>query len=177
MCYLPRNIYDDKRWVGVQLFASIIWNPSASSSDPPPFLNIDLHVHESAAFHTATYSLQINNYTKSSQSVFMHVPCALFYKELNKCSGMSAFFRSSNPNVEIVLCGANLVYEQDLEIVMHEIRTWASMKPHDVLGLLCLQAKEYVRKVIQFLPGADNLVCNVGGDICMDSTSSFQRSK
>lgn len=170
-------MFDDKRWVGIEFYASITLSPALLPSDHVSIsLHVDLYLHGSNAFHIATFSHEIIEPTGSSNhSLLLHVPCALFTQELNSCSGISALFRSTSTNVHVHLSATHLVYEQDLDPLSQNIVMWTLEKPQEAFYIVLSQCQRYAEKVTQRLPEAETLECNVDGDIPIECAGSFNK--
>lgn len=57
------------------------------------------------------------------------------------------FFRATNPDMEVKVCGCRLVYEQDFEDLIHSLTACTFEQPH-VLSLLHQQAEMYVDEMV-----------------------------
>jgi hypothetical protein len=122
LCYITENLLDDQTWLGLELYVVFTRRTSVSSEgDTRFFFHVDLcaHDHESLAMHG---SLMIDRCLGTShQLVVLHVPRVHFRQQLNQCQGISALFRTINPEMEILVCGSRLVFEQDLEDLIHSL--------------------------------------------------------
>ncbi|KAH7516746.1 hypothetical protein FEM48_Zijuj10G0167600 [Ziziphus jujuba var. spinosa] len=80
---------------------------------------------------------------------------SFFKEELNHCWEVSAFFRTSNPDVEVAMCGIIVVYEQDLGDLNEMISECALGDPDDEHHRrLCYQA--YRKAVEGFLSAIES---------------------
>ncbi|KAK9950824.1 hypothetical protein M0R45_006291 [Rubus argutus] len=122
LCYITENLLDDQTWLGLELYVVFTRRTSVSSEGDTRFIfHVDLcsHDHESLAMHG---SLKIYSCLGTShQLVVLHVPRIHFRQQLNQCHGISALFRTINPEMEILVCGSRLVFEQDLEDLIHSL--------------------------------------------------------
>ncbi|KAF3432371.1 hypothetical protein FNV43_RR27111 [Rhamnella rubrinervis] len=135
VCYLPKNMFDDKSWVGFSLYVVLEMSPSDlhkiySCSETPPMLHIDLHSHGNSISHIKSFTnLPIIGYSR--QIFLFNAPRVYFRKELNQCWGVSTLFRTSIPDVKIEMCGIRVIYEQDLGDLTNMITECELNTPED----------------------------------------------
>ncbi|KAK9949005.1 hypothetical protein M0R45_004553 [Rubus argutus] len=124
LCQITENLLDDQTWVGVELYVIFTQHLRTSASrngNNNFFFHVDLctHDHERMVMHG---SLNIHSFLGTSdQLVVLHVPRVHFKQQLNECQGMSALFRTIGPEMEVLVCGSRLVFEQDLKALMHSL--------------------------------------------------------
>lgn len=132
VCYLPRNLSDEKKWVGFCLIAALTWSPSFYSknhldSETPPLLNVHLHSHTGSSIsYITTLSFDVSG----SILLLLHVPRRYFGKQLNQCWGVSALFQASIPDVHVEMCGIQVVYEHDAGIVTQMMTDFSLSDPN-----------------------------------------------
>lgn len=119
VCYLPRNLLNEKPCVGFCLYAALTWRPSVShnndlDSEIPAFLYIRLQAYGDGK--PIMYTLPIEH-----ELVMFNAPLVHFIPQLNQCQLVSALFRTSIPDWEVEMCGIGLLYEQDLGNVIEMI--------------------------------------------------------
>ncbi|KAM5576648.1 hypothetical protein ABKV19_007478 [Rosa sericea] len=143
LCYITKNLLDDQRWVGLELY--VIFNrrivAGLSDGDSSFFFYVDLcsHDQESIVMHG---SLKIKSYLGTSdQLVVLHVPRVHFQQQLNKCQAISALFRTINTEMEVQLCGSGLDFEHDLEDLTKSLTAVAGTLGNHVLTQLGSQAQ------------------------------------
>lgn len=156
ICYLPPSLYDNERWVGLDVYA-ICERPDPSENSS--LLFVDLYVHGTnnggIPLPILTYSLTILGFVQTFL-VVSHIPRESFPKQLNQCQGISVLFRPAAPaeNVKIdfsvLLCGTRLLYEKDSESFIQEMISLASVEP-SLLQLLHDRANLYVQEAEEFL--------------------------
>ncbi|XP_060671636.1 TMV resistance protein N isoform X2 [Ziziphus jujuba] len=133
VCYLPRNLFDEKEWVGFCLIAFLTWSPSFYSnnhldSETPPLLNVHLHSHlGSSIFYITTFTIDVSN----KALLLLHVPRKYFGKQLNQCWGVSALFQTNIPDVHVEMCGIQVVHEQDAEFISQMITDFSLSDPNE----------------------------------------------
>ncbi|XP_024933792.2 uncharacterized protein LOC112493116 [Ziziphus jujuba] len=120
VCYLPRNLFDDKSWVGFCIYVGLKMHPSYLHN-----INLDLESHHKYLFvdlyshgNITSYITTMSSFPilqKSHQTVLFHIPRVKFKEEMNQCWGVSALSWTSIPHVEVEICGIRLIYEHDLE--------------------------------------------------------------
>ncbi|KAF3432385.1 hypothetical protein FNV43_RR27125 [Rhamnella rubrinervis] len=123
--YLPKDLFDDKSWVGFSLYVVLKMRPSDlhkiySDSETPPVLHIDMHSHGSSITHITTFT-DLSILPHSRQIFLFNAPRVYFTEKLNQCWGVSTLFRTSIPDWEIQMCGIRVIYEQDLGDVVNMI--------------------------------------------------------
>ncbi|KAK9949003.1 hypothetical protein M0R45_004552 [Rubus argutus] len=160
LCYITgdENLLDDQTWLGLELYVVFTRLTSASSEgDTNFFFHVDLcaHDHESLVMHG---SLKIDSCLGTSdQLVVLHVPRVRFQQQLNQFQGIiSALFRTINPEMEVLVCGSRLVFEQDLEDLIHSLTV--------VAGTLDLEGQQVDQRNA------------VEGEMTINCHSWFQRS-
>ncbi|KAH7516756.1 hypothetical protein FEM48_Zijuj10G0168600 [Ziziphus jujuba var. spinosa] len=116
VCYLPRNLLNEKPCLGFFLYANLTWRPSVSHSNylDPAFLYIRLQAYGDG--EPIIYSLPIEH-----ELVMFNAPLAHFIPQLNQCRLVSALFRTSIPDWEVEMCGIGLLYEKDLGNILEMI--------------------------------------------------------
>ncbi|XP_048318906.2 disease resistance protein RPP2B-like [Ziziphus jujuba] len=119
VCYIPRNLFDDKSWVGFCIYVGLKMNLSDlhnnnSDSEAHELLYVDLYSHGNTVSYIKTMS-SLPIFLKSHQVVLFHAPRVHFREELNQCWAVSALSRNNIPQVEVEICGIRVIYEQDLE--------------------------------------------------------------
>lgn len=146
LCDLPQNLFDESRWVGLELYVIFSWRQSISSLfHLPSFLCVDLCDQESSRIPRC---VEINNpfpqkVTRSHELVVLHVPRVYFQQHVwSQCQVIRAFFRTTNSAVEVELCGARLVYEEDLGGLIHSL-TELTLGRSDMLEELCAYAQAF----------------------------------
>ncbi|GMN57467.1 hypothetical protein TIFTF001_026578 [Ficus carica] len=152
ICYLPRGIYEDEKWVGLELYVVFKQRPTVlhsnlDSDKIPSLLLVDVYAHGIArapfSLPMLTYPLLVDG-VYGSHFVFYHVPRACFSDQLNQCQGISILFRPSAPDLEVEMCGTKLLYEQDLELLTQAIID-CTQERQSALHLLHHQAEMYVK--------------------------------
>ncbi|KAM5576638.1 hypothetical protein ABKV19_007471 [Rosa sericea] len=142
LCYITKNLLDDQRWVGLELYVQFSRSTSTSTSGNNSFFfYVDLcsHDHESVVMHG---SLKINSCVGTSdQLVVLHVPRVHFQQQLNQCQGISALFRTTDAEMEVLVCGSRLAFELDLEDLTHSLTAGAGTLGQHVLTQPCSQAQ------------------------------------
>ncbi|GMN56988.1 hypothetical protein TIFTF001_026095 [Ficus carica] len=158
ICYLLSNLYDDERWVGLDVYVRF---KRSNPSETPSLLFVDLYAHgtdNGMPLPILSFPLTMNGLLESS-FVVSHVPRAYFPKQLNQCQGISVLFTPvalSNVKVDlrVVICGTRLLYEQDSTSFIDQMVNLASMHP-SLLQFLHYQAKSHIQKVEEFLRKAE----------------------
>ncbi|XP_024178294.1 uncharacterized protein LOC112184260 [Rosa chinensis] len=147
LCYITKNLLDDQRWVGLELYVQFSRCTSTSTSGNSSFFfYVDLcsHDHGSMVMHG---SLKIKSCVGTSdQLVVLHVPRVHFQQQLNQCQGISALFRTINEEMEVQVCGSRLAFEHDLEDLTHSLTAAASTLGQHALTQLCSQAQPVDRR-------------------------------
>ncbi|XP_040370751.1 uncharacterized protein LOC112188838 isoform X2 [Rosa chinensis] len=142
LCYITENLLDDQRWVGLELYVQFSRCTSTSTSGNNSFFFcVDLcsHDRESIIMHG---SLKINSCVGTSdQFVVLHVPRVHFQQQLNQCQGVSALFRTTDAEMEVLVCGSRLAFEHDLEDLTHSLTAGAGTLGQHVLTQPCSQAQ------------------------------------
>ncbi|KAL6284117.1 hypothetical protein ACE6H2_015046 [Prunus campanulata] len=155
LCDLPQNLFDESRWVGLELYVIFSWRHSISSLfHLPSFLCVDLCDQESSRIPRC---VEINNpfppfpqkVTRSHELVVLHVPRVYFQQHVwSQCQVIRAFFRTTNSAVEVELCGARLVYEEDLGGLIHSL-TELTLGRSDMLDELCAYAQAFSAQTME----------------------------
>lgn len=70
---------------------------------------------------TVTVPLMINGSLGPRQTVVLHIPRLLFPENLSNCCTISVLLKTTTGDVEVEICGARLVFEQDLEALIQVI--------------------------------------------------------
>ncbi|XP_062003645.1 uncharacterized protein LOC133721126 isoform X1 [Rosa rugosa] len=147
LCYITKNLLDDQRWVGLELYVQFSRCTSTSTSGNSSFFfYVDLcsHDHESIVMHG---SLKINSCVGTSdQLVVLHVPRVHFQQQLNQCQGISALFRTIDAEMDVQVCGSRLAFEHDLEDLIHSLTAAAGTLGQHVLTQPCSQAQPVDRR-------------------------------
>ncbi|PON74041.1 hypothetical protein TorRG33x02_248180 [Trema orientale] len=141
VCYLPPNLHDDEKWVGLELYVVIKCRLPLEGT--PSKLAVDIYAHGTSTVHIITYPLILRDGYFGAFSIVSHVPRICFPKELNQCRGISVCFTPITQNIEVEICGTKLLYEKDSELLMNVIVD--SAKERGDLWLLYEQIKIYVK--------------------------------
>ncbi|XP_048420182.1 TMV resistance protein N-like isoform X1 [Pyrus x bretschneideri] len=145
LCHLPQHLYDDRRWVGFELYVVLTWS-SSDYNNPPhsAWLHVDLCSPEGRIMHRC---IKIHNLGQK-QLVVLHIPRVCFSQhELDQCQGVCALFGTSTLDVEVEVCGSRLAYEQDLKELIKALATECTFK--GPLDLLYVQARTYVENMVE----------------------------
>ncbi|POO01020.1 hypothetical protein TorRG33x02_032030 [Trema orientale] len=141
VCYLPPNLHDDEKWVGLEVYVVIMWRLPIQGT--PSRLAVDIYAHATSTVHIITYPLTLRDGYVGAFSIVSHVPRICFLKELNQCRGISVCFTPITKNIEVNMCGTKLLYEKDSELLVNVIVE--SGKTRRDLWLLHEQIKLYVK--------------------------------
>ncbi|XP_024022384.1 uncharacterized protein LOC21392707 [Morus notabilis] len=117
VCYLPPNIYEDERWLGLELYVKCELRRSRTVGDSTSEivdLNIDLYAHGKSMSPILCHKIKIPVH---SRFVTIHVPRKYFSEELNNYEGLSVIFKPTTPDVEVKMCGTRLLYEQESKLI------------------------------------------------------------
>ncbi|XP_024019716.1 uncharacterized protein LOC21405365 [Morus notabilis] len=117
VCYLPPNIYEDERWLGLELYVKCELRRSRTVGDSTSEivdLNIDLYAHGKSMSPILCHKIKIPVH---SRFVTIHVPRKYFSEELNNYEGLSVIFMPTTPDVEVKMCGTRLLYEQESKMI------------------------------------------------------------
>ncbi|XP_004289195.1 PREDICTED: uncharacterized protein LOC101309295 isoform X2 [Fragaria vesca subsp. vesca] len=98
--------------------------------------------------------------------VVLHLPRVYFQQQLNQCQVISALFTTINPELEVVMCGSRLVYQQDLRDLIRSLTAAARKFGEHVLTQLCSLA----------CTQTDDQIIAVEGEMPINCDSSSQRS-
>ncbi|POO01008.1 hypothetical protein TorRG33x02_031910 [Trema orientale] len=139
--YLPPNLHDDEKWVGLELYVAIKW--CLPSEGIASTLTVDIYAHVISAVPIITYPLTLRDGYFGAFSIVSHVPRKYFPKELNQCRGISVSFRPITRDIEVDMCGTKLLYEKDSEVLTKFIVE--SAKERRDLWLLHEQIKVYLK--------------------------------
>ncbi|KAG7943392.1 hypothetical protein I3843_15G035900 [Carya illinoinensis] len=110
---LPPNIYDDKGWIGFAVYVSYVIRDQTSVSRNI-FGHLDAYDHDLECFFV--FPPTPDTMVAGPSRLFLfHIPRVFFANKLNQRSKIRASFGTNNHNMEVVMCGIRLVYEQDLK--------------------------------------------------------------
>lgn len=102
---------------------------------------------------------------ETNQLVVLHLPRVYFQEQLNQCQVISALFTTINPELEVVMCGSRLVYQQDLQDLIRSLTAAARNFGEHVLSQLCSLA----------CTQTDDQIIAVEGEMPINCDSSSQR--
>lgn len=191
VCWITENLPDDRTWVGVELCVIFTRLPCTLNVNNSFFFHVDLctHDHERIIMHG---SLKINSCLgNSDQLVVLHVPRVHFKKQLKKCQGISALFRTIEPEMEVQVCGSRIVFEQDLKALMDSLTEAAGEDPlpraravdqrNAVEGERLINCNSSFQRLNQFLSSCRKKICfldqrnAVEEELPINCNSWFQR--
>nr|XP_024934401.2 uncharacterized protein LOC112493238 [Ziziphus jujuba var. spinosa] len=109
---------------------SYLHNNNSGSETDHEFLYVHLYSHGNMISSVTTMSsFPISQ--NSHQVVLFHVPRVRFREKLNQCWGISALSWTTNPHVEVEICGIRLIYDRDLENEVEVIIDFSLSGPDD----------------------------------------------
>nr|POE45912.1 tmv resistance protein n [Quercus suber] len=120
---LPSDLRDDSSWIGIALFTSVVIleNLNNVSSAQDDEVSIDFicrsDIIEVSRINfpiNVTGYLPVSFYHASSFGLKVLIPAGILKDHLKDCSCIRAFIRSKCTYFEIKMCGARVLYEQDL---------------------------------------------------------------
>ncbi|KAH7514278.1 hypothetical protein FEM48_Zijuj11G0071700 [Ziziphus jujuba var. spinosa] len=110
VCDVPMNLFDEKPWVGFCLYVQLTWPNNYLDSQTPLHLGFQFQVYgDDGDMCTIEYTIAIKH-----KLILLTMPRVYIRAVLNQCPGVRALFTTSNPDVEVELCGIRPVNEQDL---------------------------------------------------------------
>ncbi|XP_060674032.1 TMV resistance protein N-like [Ziziphus jujuba] len=110
VCDLPMNLFGDKPWVGFCLYVLLAWPDNYVNSQTPLHLKFEFLVYgDNGDVFSIKYKIAIKH-----KLLLLNMPRVYMEAVLNQCPGVRALFRTSNPDVEVEMCGIRPVNEQDV---------------------------------------------------------------
>ena len=120
---LPLDLHDNSSWIGIALFAVVIFHKKLNRQECKIFIKFNcrsdmvegpvdrchLIVHDISNIQYEPFRLA------SSRSLKLLVQAGELRDCLKECSWISTLITSDSPYVQIKMCGARVVYMQDLE--------------------------------------------------------------
>ena len=122
---LPSNLREDSSWIGIALFTSVVIleNLDNVSSGQDDKLSIDFICRsDTIEVPRINCTLNFSKYLKNATTLFhassfglkVLIPAGKLKDHLEDCSCIRAVIRSKCTYFEIKMCGAHVLYEQDL---------------------------------------------------------------
>ena len=119
---LPLDLHDNSSWLGIALFAVVVVHKNLNSQDYKIFIEFNCRPDMvEGPVDRCTLGLDISEFVPEplrhdgSFSFKLLVQAWLLRDLLKECSWISTLITSDSPYVKIKMCGAGVVYKQDLE--------------------------------------------------------------
>ena len=110
---LPPNLYDDKEWIGFDLYAcfAVHEDPSVSRN----FICL-LSTEDGCVQSFIIFPLARDKFVEPYRLLLFHIPRVFFTQKLNQHNSIRAMIGSyGSGGVEAEVCGMRIVYQQQLE--------------------------------------------------------------
>ncbi|KAG6620988.1 hypothetical protein I3842_Q046300 [Carya illinoinensis] len=146
---LPPNLYDDKRWMGFAVYVSYVIRDQTSVSRNI-FGHLDSYDDDLECFFV--FPPTPDTIAAGPSRLFLfHIPRVFFTDKLNQRRKIRASFGTNDQNMEVVMCGIRLVYEQDLIGLVHTIVDC-------VLGSPDIHHQSYLRSFVNQVNNLPNYI-------------------
>ena len=119
---LPLDLHDNSSWIGIALFADVVVHTNLNSQDYKVF--IEFNCGSDMVQGPVDRHPLVSDISEFLPEPFRHASSFSFKfllqdrqlrDHLKECSWISTLIRSDSPYVKIKMCGAGVVYKQDLE--------------------------------------------------------------